>query len=56
MAVIEELPDDCDSCKGCGKIATNKCTGCKQVLFLPKNNWQMPKKKKLNKFMLFKII
>jgi hypothetical protein len=36
MAVIEELPDDCGSCKGCGKICSNKCTGCKQVYYCGK--------------------
>ena len=32
MAILEELPDDCGACNsGCGKIATNKCLGCKEV-------------------------
>jgi len=33
MAVIEELPDDCGSCRLCGKIATTKCTGCSNEVY-----------------------
>ena len=33
MGGIEELPDDSGSCPVCGKVATTKCTACKQVSF-----------------------
>jgi len=37
MAILEELPDDCGACNsGCGKIATNKCLGCKEVFYCGK--------------------
>ena len=31
MGGIEELPDESGACPKCGKVATTKCTGCKQV-------------------------
>jgi hypothetical protein len=31
MGGIEELPDESGACPACGKVATTKCTGCKQV-------------------------
>ena len=37
MGGIEELPDDSGTCPACGKIATTKCTGCKQVYYCNRN-------------------
>ena len=34
MGVLEELPDDAGACPQCNKIATTKCTGCKEVVAL----------------------
>jgi len=47
MGGIEELPDDSGTCPGCGKIATTKCNGCKQVYYCnrvcQKNEWKKHK-------------
>jgi len=47
MGVLEELPDDSGSCPSCGKIATTKCTGCKQVYYCnrecQRKNWKVHK-------------
>jgi len=47
MGGIEELPDDSGTCPACGKIATTKCTGCKQVYYCnrvcQKKDWKLHK-------------
>ena len=37
MGGIEELPEDSGACPTCGKIATIKCTACKNVYYCNKN-------------------
>jgi len=47
MGVLEELPDDSGSCNSCSKVATTKCTGCKQVYYCGRDcqrkNWKLHK-------------
>ena len=47
MGGIEELPEDCGPCPPCGKIATTKCTGCKNVYYCnracQKKDWKTHK-------------
>lgn len=47
MGVLEELPDDSGSCPQCGKLATTKCTACKQVYYCNRDcqrkNWKIHK-------------
>jgi len=47
MGVLEELPDDSGSCPACGKLATTKCTACKQVYYCnrecQRKNWKVHK-------------
>ena len=38
MGGFEELPDESGACPRCGKVATTKCTGCKQVCRVPLTN------------------
>jgi len=37
MGGSEELPEDSGACPTCGKIATIKCTACKNVYYCNKN-------------------
>jgi len=47
MGGFEELPDDSGTCPACGKVATTKCTGCKQVYYCnrvcQKKDWKLHK-------------
>jgi len=57
MGGIEEIPDDSGPCPACGKIATTKCTACKQVYYCKrdcqKKDWKTHKP--LCKAMPYKI-
>lgn len=47
MGGIEEIPEDSGPCPPCGKIATTKCTGCKNVYYCnrtcQKKDWKTHK-------------